>query len=177
MHGTGRPPPPPLRRTPSNATQEPQYAEPMMVCAPVAPIYMTPHVVPSVSRVTCVEAAPPAPAPPPPNPATHDHDDLPPPPLPEELEADLYASTLQTNGSGGGDGSDGGDRNTQKEGRRAKVGSIVDTHAGIIADLNAKFSESEDGSSAPSGLAGQIQRGIPLRRTWTNDRSAPSFKN
>jgi hypothetical protein len=210
------------------------------VCAPVAsPIYMTPHLVPNVTPVQCVmpgsvAAPPPPPIPPPPEarhekrppgmPVTHsapvlhqshsqDDMDLPPPPPPEELEADIiYAKTMVNitpNGEPTNPSSNPGSE-------RRKMGSVVETHAGIIANLNAKFAaspapgpnsppimlggklpmpsggglaaaavspSSESDSTTPTaedqqppGMLGQIQRGTQLRRTLTNDRSAPKLQ-
>ena len=159
--------------------------------------------------------------------------DLPPPPPPEELEADIiYARTLVTsNGETGtttvtvataDDHSSilrNKDSASTSSGERKKMGSVADTHANIIANLNAKFasgtgptpssppvvlgkpplspgipqaansqqqkmshSQSSESDTTPtadnppsSGMLSQIQRGMTLRRTLTNDRSAPKF--
>ena len=195
------------------------------------------------SGVETIAAHPPPPVPPPPveaqggkaaeqpqqPQAPHDDFDLPPPPPPEELEADIiYAKTMVNVSNGTGVNVTAGANTTSEDivrqkdntstglAERRKMGSVVETHAGIIANLNAKFaatggpnsppilgkppakppsvaptspqpqmshSQSSESDTTPTadnpppgpGMLSQIQRGMSLRRTVTNDRSAPKL--
>ena len=123
-----------------------------------------------------------------------DEDDpnWPPPPPPEYMVVD-----------GAETGSSSSDRSSSAEGSQHR-GSIQDSHASIIQCLNEKFAARQpthnttlplDTSSSPArpnsqssdditptaenqsdgNMLNQIQRGVKLRKTISNDRSAPKF--
>ena len=157
--------------------------------------------------------------------------DLPPPPPPEELAIYATVAEVMLSAANGPVASNGNDsdqdkydsilREKSQPGPRKKVGSVVETHASIIANLNAQFankpgpagkpppspsnvvggqapplpqpgsqdymshSQSSESDTTPTaeepsgqsyGFLGQIQRGMSLKRTVTNDRSAPKLK-
>lgn len=117
-------------------------------------------------------------------------DDLPLPPPPEELRDTAVCPQVLRK-------ADSTDLMSVR-----RQGSVVSSHAGLIESLNSKFSERQtlpreaiaanfargrrasdamciedtrSGNSPPSTdtLSASIQRGVHLRRTVTNDRSAP----